>query len=334
MQTIIVTGGAGYIGSHLVLALSRHPEFQKFQIVIIDNLESARNYNPNLNHIENTFLEIVDLRNQKELKRIFQQYDEIVAVFHFAALLSVGDSVQNPLIYWDNNVTGTQILIEQMVQHDVKYMVFSSTAAVYGEPLNTEPIKEDHSKEPINPYGETKLAVEKLLKCCDNNHTIKSVSLRYFNACGADASGTIGENRKVESHLIPLILQVGIGQREFISIYGNNYPTQDGTCIRDYIHVSDLASAHIKALEYLMKGGKTQAFNLGSGKGYSVQQIIEAARKVTAHEIPTKMVDRRQGDPAILVASSTKAESVLGWNREYDDIDEIIQSAWLNLIED
>ncbi|MDO4531293.1 MAG: UDP-glucose 4-epimerase GalE, partial [Bacillota bacterium] len=245
----------------------------------------------------------------------------------FAAYSLVGESVEKPLKYYENNLCKTRDFLEVMVEKGVDKIVFSSTAATYGEPERV-PIMENDRTEPTNPYGETKLAMEKMFKWTANAHGIRYVSLRYFNACGAHVSGEIGEAHSPESHLIPLILQVPNGQREFISIFGNDYPTPDGTCIRDYIHVTDLAMAHILAVDYLEKGGASDIFNLGNGVGFSVKEVVETARKVTGHPIPAKEVARRAGDPAQLIASSEKAKTVLGWNPKQDSLEEIISTAW------
>ena len=239
----------------------------------------------------------------------------------------MGESVTNPLKYYDNNLYGTKVLLEAMLKNNVGKIVFSSTAATYGEPENI-PILESDRTCPTNPYGETKLAMEKMFKWTAEAHGLRYVSLRYFNACGADESGTIGEAHNPESHLIPLILQVPNGKRETISIYGTDYDTPDGTCIRDYIHVTDLAQAHILAVQYLNNGGESDIFNLGNGVGYSVREVIETARKVTGHPIPATETSRRAGDPARLVASSEKSKSVLGWKPVHDSLEEIIASAW------
>lgn len=233
----------------------------------------------------------------------------------------------NPLKYYDNNVNGTKVLLQSMVAHGLNKIVFSSTAATYGEPERV-PILETDRTEPTNAYGETKLSMEKMFKWTDRAHGLKYVSLRYFNACGAHISGQIGEAHKPETHLIPLILQVPLGQREAINIFGNDYPTKDGTCIRDYIHVTDLAQAHILAVDYLMKGNDSNIFNLGNGVGFTVNEVIETARKVTGHPIPAVMAERRAGDPAQLIASSEKAKTILGWKPEHADLEEIIATAW------
>lgn len=253
--------------------------------------------------------------------------EQIDAVIHFAAYSLVGESVANPLKYYDNNLCGTKILLDSMVEHHIDKIVFSSTAATYGEPENI-PILETDRTQPTNPYGETKLAMEKMFYWTSKAHGLRYVSLRYFNACGADKSGKIGEAHNPESHLIPLILQVPNGKRESISIYGTDYDTPDGTCIRDYIHVTDLAQAHILAVKYLKNGNESNIFNLGNGVGYSVKEVIDKARKVTGHPIPAIETPKRAGDPARLVASSEKARKILGWNPVHDSLEEIISDAW------
>ena len=317
-MSILVLGGAGYIGSHTALELVRTGK----DVVVADSLvtghraavpEKARFYHG-------------DIRDFDFLDDLFNR-EKIDAVIHFAAYSLVGESVTNPLKYYDNNLYGTKVLLEAMVKNDVKKIVFSSTAATYGEPENI-PILESDRTCPTNPYGETKLAMEKMFKWTANAHGLRYVSLRYFNACGADESGTIGEAHNPESHLIPLILQVPNGKREAISIYGTDYDTPDGTRIRDYIHVTDLAQAHILAVQYLMNGGESDIFNLGNGVGYSVREVIETARKVTGHSIPAVEIERRAGDPARLVASSEKAKKILGWKPVHDSLEEIIASAW------
>lgn len=253
--------------------------------------------------------------------------EQIDAVIHFAAYSLVGESVVNPLKYYDNNLCGTKILLDSMVEHHIDKIVFFSTAATYGEPENI-PILETDRTQPTNPYGETKLAMEKMFYWTSKAHGLRYVSLRYFNACGADKSGKIGEAHNPESHLIPLILQVPNGKRESISIYGTDYDTPDGTCIRDYIHVTDLAQAHILAVKYLKNGNESNIFNLGNGVGYSVKEVIDKARKVTGHPIPAIETPKRAGDPARLVASSEKARKILGWNPVHDSLEEIISDAW------
>ncbi|MBD9219516.1 UDP-glucose 4-epimerase GalE [Anaerotignum sp. MSJ-24] len=315
---VLVLGGAGYIGSHTVKALCE----ENIDVVVADNLVTG--------HIEAVDSRAKfykgDIRDINFLDDLFSK-EKIDAVIHFAAYSLVGESVTDPLKYYDNNLCGTKVLLESMVKNNVDKIVFSSTAATYGEPENI-PILESDRTEPTNPYGETKLSMEKMFKWTANAHGLRFVSLRYFNACGADESGKIGEAHNPETHLIPIILQVPNGQREFVSIFGNDYPTKDGTCIRDYIHVTDLAQAHILAVKYLMNGGNSDIFNLGNGVGFSVREVIETARKVTGHPIPVKDVERRAGDPAQLIASSEKAKKVLGWKPEHDSLEEIIASAW------
>jgi len=317
-MSILVCGGAGYIGSHTVYELIK----QGYQVVVIDNLQTGHK---EAVHSEAIFYQ-GDVRDAKFLDEVFSK-EKIDAVIHFAANSLVGESMTDPYKYYENNVYGTLKLLEAMRNHNVKRIVFSSTAAVYGEPKNI-PILETDPTEPTNAYGETKLAMEKMFKWFDKAHGIKYISLRYFNVAGADISGEIGEDHNPETHLIPLVLQVPLNKREYISIYGDDYDTPDGTCIRDYIHVTDLANAHILALERLLNGSDSDVFNLGNGQGFSVKEIIEAARKVTGHPIPAKVVARRPGDPARLVASNKKAIEVLGWKIQYPNIEDIIASAW------
>lgn len=317
-MTIMVLGGAGYIGSHTVYALIERGE----DVVIVDNLETG--------HIEAVHEKARfyqgDIRDRAFIDSVFDK-EQIDAVIHFAANSLVGESMTDPLKYYDNNVNGTKVLLQSMVAHNIKKIVFSSTAATYGEP-DRVPILETDRTEPTNTYGETKLSMEKMFKWTDVAHGVKYVSLRYFNACGAHESGQIGEAHSPETHLIPLVLQVPLGQREAINIYGDDYPTEDGTCIRDYIHVTDLAQAHILAVEYLMNGNDSNVFNLGNGVGFSVKEVIEVARKVTGHAIPAVISERRAGDPARLIASSDKAREVLNWQPAHADLEEIIASAW------
>jgi UDP-glucose 4-epimerase len=246
---------------------------------------------------------------------------------HFAAYIAVGESVAKPAMYYQNNVVGTLNLLEAAIAADVKNFVFSSTSAVYGIPKST-PIVEDHPFAPISPYATSKLMVENILSDFDVAYGLRSVRFRYFNAAGADPSGKLGEDHSPETHLIPLILLTALGQREHISVYGTDYPTPDGTCIRDYIHVSDLAAAHVLGLEYLLKGGESQVFNLGNGSGFSVKEVIETAKKVTGKNIPVVYGDRRAGDPPILVGSSDRARAVLGWQPQYPNLEDIITHAW------
>lgn len=316
-MAILVTGGAGYIGSHTVADLLERGE----EVVVIDNLLTGHR-----EALLGGTLYEGDLRDKELLARIFAE-NEITAVIHFAASSLVGESMQNPFKYYDNNVYGAMCLLDAMQQAGVKKIVFSSTAATYGEPEKV-PIEESDRTEPANVYGETKLMMERMMNWFDKVHGIRYVALRYFNAAGAHISGKIGEDHRPESHLVPLVLQTALGQREFISVFGEDYPTEDGTCVRDYIHVSDLADAHIKSVEYLNNDGASNVFNLGNGQGFSVKQVIETAFKVTGRDIPVKFEARRSGDPAVLVASSEKARSVLGWKPSYNQLEDIISGAW------
>ena len=317
-MAILVLGGAGYIGSHTVYELIDAGR----EVVIADNLETG--------HIEAVHPQAKfyqgDIRDRAFVDSVLEA-EKIDGVIHFAANSLVGESMTDPLKYYDNNMNGTKVLLQSMVAHGVDKIVFSSTAATYGEPERV-PILETDRTEPTNCYGETKLSMEKMFKWTARAHGLRYVSLRYFNACGAHASGKIGEAHSPDSHLIPLILQVPNGQREFISIFGDDYDTKDGTCIRDYIHVTDLAQAHILAMDYLMDGGESSIFNLGNGVGFTVKEVIDTAREVTGHPIPAKVTPRRAGDPAQLIASSDKARAVLGWNPQHADLKEIIGSAW------
>lgn len=317
-MSILVCGGAGYIGSHTVYKLIE----QGKDVVIVDNLQSGHidAVNPKAKFYKG------DIRDAEILDKIFTE-NNIECVVHFAANSLVGESMVKPLLYFNNNVYGMQVLLESMVKHNIKNIVFSSTAAVYGEPKRI-PILEDDDTYPTNPYGETKLAMEKMMKWCDKAYGIKFVALRYFNAAGSLGDGTLGEDHNPETHLIPLILQVPLKKREAITVFGTDYNTPDGTCLRDYIHVLDLADAHIKAVEYLKAGNESNVFNLGNGVGFSVKEMIKAAEEVTNQDIKVILGDRRAGDPAQLIASSDKARTILGWTPKYTDVKQIIKDAW------
>jgi len=317
-EKILVVGGAGYIGSHMVKDLLD----TGYGVITLDDLSTG--------HRElvtgGEFIE-GGLGDRVLLDNLFSSHT-ISAVMHFAAFSLVGESVENPLKYYRNNMAATAELLDSMIRHDVKRFIFSSTAAVYGEPVDI-PITEAHPCNPTNPYGASKIAVERMLKDCDSAYGLKYISLRYFNASGADESGNIGERHHNETHLIPLILEVATGRRENIKIFGTHYPTPDGTCIRDYIHVSDLTRAHLLALETLMSGGDSAVYNLGNNRGYSVREVIELARKVTGKPIPAIEADKRPGDPAVLIASSDKIKEALGWKPQYEDLETIIKTAWV-----
>ena len=317
-MSILVCGGAGYIGSHTVRQLLAAGE----EVIIADNFSTGHKaaINPDVKFYE------CDIRDKSALKKIFAE-NKIEAVFHFAAFIEAGESVKLPLKYFSNNVYGMQILLEAMTEAGVDKIIFSSSAAVYGEPERI-PIDEGDATFPVNPYGDSKLIMEIMMRRVSAAHGVRFVSLRYFNASGASEDGSIGEDHHPESHLIPLILQVPLGKREHITIFGDDYPTDDGTCIRDYIHVLDLAAAHQNALNYLRNGGESDFFNLGNGQGFSVKEIISTAEKVTAQKIKTVIGARRAGDPARLIASSDKARKILGWQPRFDDIEKIISTAW------
>jgi UDP-glucose 4-epimerase len=317
-MSVLVLGGAGYIGSHAVYQLMDQGE----DVIIIDNLETGHR---EAVHPKARFYE-GDMRNIDFLRSVFEK-ETIDAVIHFAANSLVGESMENPIKYFDNNVYGTQVLLKVMVEHNVKNIVFSSTAATYGEP-ETVPITELVPTNPTNAYGETKLTMEKLMKWTEHAHGIKYVSLRYFNVAGARETAEIGEDHRPETHLIPIILQAALGQRPHITVFGEDYNTPDGTCIRDYIHVEDLINAHLLALQYLREGGKSDIFNLGSSQGFSVKEMIDTARSVTGKDIPAQIGPRRAGDPSILVASSEKAKQILGWDPTRTSITKIIEDAW------
>ncbi len=318
--TILVTGGAGYIGSHAVLALQQ----SGYNVLVLDNLVYGHR-----DLIENTLkteLIVGDTSDRPLLDKIFASRS-IDAVMHFAAYAYVGESVSDPAKYYRNNVVGTLSLLEAMLAANIKNFVFSSTCATYGVPT-TVPIPEDHAQSPINPYGMTKLMVERILQDFQFAYNFKSVIFRYFNAAGADPDGRLGEDHNPETHLIPLVLQTAMGIRPCIKVFGTDYPTEDGTCVRDYIHVHDLASAHVLGIDYLLKGGDSTIFNLGNGSGFSVKQVIDTARQVTGKDIAVEECDRRPGDPPALVGSGEKARRILGWNPQYADLEKIIAHAW------
>jgi UDP-glucose 4-epimerase len=320
MTTILVTGGAGYIGSHAVLALKK----AGYEVVVLDNLSNG--HRELVEQVLQVKLIVGDTSDRALLDNIFTTHN-ITAVMHFAAYIAVGESVTDPAKYYHNNVAGTLTLLEAMLAASINKFIFSSTCALYGVPKFV-PLTEDHPQDPISPYATTKWMVERILSDFDTAYNLKSVRFRYFNAAGADPTGLLGEDHEPETHLIPLVLMAALGKRESILIFGTDYPTTDGTCIRDYIHVTDLAQAHVLGLEYLLKGGDSEVFNLGNGSGFSVREVIESAKEVTGAEIKIEERDRRPGDPPILVGSSDKASKVLGWRPQYPNIKDILTHAW------
>ena len=317
-MAILVCGGAGYVGSHMAAELLE----QGHEPVVVDNLEKGHRaaVGKDVRFYQG------DLRDPLFMDKVFSE-NKISSVVNYAAYSLVGESVTQPMKYYENNVAGALSLLKSMLKHDVKHIVFSSTAAVYGEPSRI-PITEDSPAIPVNPYGETKLTVEKMLKWYEQAYNFSYATLRYFNVAGAHHSGDIGEDHTPETHLIPIVLQTAMGNLPALPLYGNNYDTPDGTCIRDYIHVTDLAVAHILALKKLENGSSSLIYNLGNGNGFSNKDIIDTARRVTGCEIPVEQKGRRAGDPAVLVASSEKIKQELGWNPVYTDLEAIIDSAW------
>lgn len=316
METILVCGGAGYIGSCMTAQLVRGG----YKVVAADNLTTGH-----AAAVKGAELLVGDLRDGAFLDSVFEGRD-ITGVIDFAAYSQVGESVTQPLKYYENNVTSVMSLVAAMRRHGVKRLVFSSTAAVYGEP-KAQPIEETAATEPTNPYGATKLAIEGMLKWCAGAYGMKYAALRYFNAAGSDTLAGVGEDHDPETHLIPLIMQTALGRRGSLKIFGTDYPTPDGTCVRDYVHVLDLCRAHLLALDYLGSGGGSGAFNLGSGRGYSVREMIELSRRVTGREIPAQEAPRRAGDPSVLIASNEKAARVLGWRPEHG-LGDMLSDAW------
>lgn len=314
---ILVVGGAGYIGSHMVKLLSLSGK----DVVTLDNL--SRGYRDAVKYGE--FVE-GDLGDINTLDTLFNNH-KIDAVIHFAAFIEVGESVIKPAMYYHNNVVNTQVLLDAMVRHNISDFIFSSTAAIFGEP-EYSPIDEAHNKEPINPYGRSKLIVEQLLNDYDKAYGLKSTCLRYFNAAGADPDGELGERHNPETHLVPLVLQAASGRRQNIKIFGNDYPTDDGTCVRDYVHINDLCDAHSLALKRMQETGQSAAYNLGNGNGFSVQQVVDIAKQVTGKDFTVVADKKREGDPAVLVADARLARAELGWTPNYDKLETIIQSAW------
>lgn len=318
-MSVLVLGGAGYIGSHTV---DRLVEAGK-DVVVVDSLVTG--------HLAAVRKEAKfyqgDLADKDFMRKVFTENPDIDAVIHFAAFSLVAESMEDPLKYFDNNTAGMVKLLEVMNEFDIKYIVFSSTAATYGIPEKM-PIYEDDPQLPINPYGESKLMMEKIMRWADEAYGIKFVALRYFNVAGAKPDGSIGEDHHPETHLLPIVLQVAMGEREKLQIFGDDYNTPDGTNVRDYVHPFDLADAHILAVDYLRNGNESSAFNLGSSTGFSNLEIVKAAREVTGKEIPAEIAARRGGDPDTLIAASEKARKVLGWKPEFDDIHKIIETAW------
>ncbi len=319
-QTILVTGGAGYIGTHAVLALQN----AGYEPIVLDNL--VYGHRELVEDILKAKLIVGDTNDRALLDEIFATHN-IAAVMHFAAYIAVGESVVEPAKYYRNNVTGTLTLLEAMVAASVNKFVFSSTCAVYGEPQQV-PIPEDHPFNPMSPYASSKLMVERILADFDGAYGLKSVIFRYFNAAGAEPKAMLGEDHEPETHLIPLVLQAALGKRQSVSILGTDYPTPDGTGVRDYIHVCDLADAHVLGIEYLLKGNNSQVFNLGNGNGFSVREVIEMAKSVTGCDFQVVESPRRPGDVPVLVGSSEKAKKNLGWSPNYPDLREIVAHAW------
>jgi UDP-glucose 4-epimerase len=318
--TILVTGGAGYIGSHAVLALQQ----AGYGVVVLDNL--VYGHRDLVENVLGCELIVGDTCDRALLDRLFQDH-AIAAVIHFAAYAYVGESVTDPAKYYQNNVFGTLTLLDAMRAAGIHTFVFSSTCATYGVP-EILPIPETHPQHPINPYGQTKLMVEAILDDYDRAYDFRSVRFRYFNAAGADPDGRLGEDHNPETHLIPLTLDAALGRRDAISIFGTDYPTPDGTCIRDYIHVTDLATAHVLGLEYLLNGGTTNVFNLGNGSGFSVREVIQTVKAVTGREFAVIEQERRPGDPPSLVGSCAKAQQTLQWQPQYGDLETIVRHAW------
>ncbi len=316
-KTILVVGGAGYIGSHMVKMLLG----AGYEVVTLDNLSGG--YRDAVLGGDFVFGDTAD---RVGLDRLFAGY-AFDGVMHFASFIQVGESVQNPSKYFQNNVAATLNLLDTMVAHRVNAFIFSSTAAIFGEPQYT-PIDEGHPKHPINPYGLSKWTIEQMLSDYDHAYGLKSVCLRYFNAAGADPEGQLGERHDPETHLIPLVLQAASRKREFITMYGQDYNTPDGTCVRDYVHINDLCQAHLLAIEQLFDGAKSTAYNLGNNAGFSVKEVIDMAKEVTGQDIPVVLGERRKGDPDNLVAESKKAQTVLGWQPQYADLATIIAHAW------
>lgn len=317
-MNILVVGGAGYIGSHMVKALVR----SGFKVTVLDDLSSGF-----LKSIPANVLFVKGSVSDSALLLELFKSSNFDAVFHFASSIQVGESIINPSKYYNNNVVSTLVLLDAMVASNVKKFIFSSTAAIFGNPLYL-PIDEAHAKDPINPYGRSKLIVEQILDDYDKAYSLKSVSLRYFNAAGADPDGELGECHDPETHLIPLILQVASGRRNEISVFGSDYNTPDGTCIRDYIHVNDLCSAHLLSLQYLMSNNRSDSFNLGNGLGFSVLDVINSVKEVTRANIPIRFLPRRTGDPARLIADSGRIKEKLNWSPKFFDLNTIVQHAW------
>lgn len=316
-DSILVVGGAGYIGAHMVKRLRR----AGFPVAVADDLSSGHRA-----AVLGAPLHVGDIGDAAFVDRLLADVRP-GAVMHFASCIQVGESVVDPAKYYRNNVTATQVLLDGMRAHGVSRFLFSSTAAIFGDPRYV-PIDEAHPKAPINPYGRSKWIVEQMLEDYDRAYGLRSVCLRYFNAAGADTEGELGECHEPETHLVPLVLQVASGRRPHITVYGEDYATPDGTCIRDYIHVDDLAEAHLLALRQLLEGGASARFNLGNGSGYSVREVIEAVRRVTGHPVPVVVGARREGDPPVLVADARAAREALGWQPRYADLDTIVAHAW------
>ncbi len=315
--SVLVSGGAGYIGSHVVLELIR----KGYKVHVLDDLSQGHR-----DSVPSDIITVGDISDGELLKSVVRER-EINAVMHFAAKTLVSESVENPRKYMNDNTVKTFQFLNCLMDEGVEKFVFSSTAAVYGEPEEV-PITEEHPKNPVNMYGESKLMLEKILKYYDSAYKLRYISLRYFNASGAELEGRIGEDHDPETHLIPLVLQAALGKREFVEIYGTDYPTRDGTCVRDYVHVLDLAQAHVKALDALLKGCRSEAYNLGSERGFTVKEVIETASRVTGIDIPYRPAARRPGDPSALIASSKRIKTELGWAPQYDDLEVIVETAW------